>query len=390
VSGEQRLMAGAVTLLVIAMIGWWSLGWGRGGERKVIKVATEVEEVLSEEDEEVIDETKDHCGDRYDLVRADIADCRLGRYKEWVGDFDGYVFTTYVDHKNDVKQIVRIPEMAEKTVENSELVMDYSGESRGSPEFQVVDGRLYITFGDYMLNGTLYVMDSAKEVPRLVVKEALSGGFLRVIDATNPQETFKLLQFGDGDVCRYWGSLYYYQPEDDYTELLTSIELGCDAGNDFYGLTSDNLVLLGEKVESDSRSVGHRVFGKFSGMNLVEQINGIKIEPRIHNFGVQAIISREQMPEDVGHVRYNETTNKLYLFGSKIWTFDLGSRELKLAFDMEKFLNEDGYYETHYEVPSWKVEKRDEFVVEKCLSGSVANCHTVFNLETGSMTEVVE
>jgi hypothetical protein len=106
------------------------------------------------------------------------------------------------------------------------------------------------------------------------------------------------------------------------------------------------------------------------------------------------------MPEDIRAVKYNATTNKLYLFGEQTWwTFDLTSKELRGVFEINGLIMPDidgsvavSEFNEKTKEHEEAINEQGELKVDTCLgvADRVSKCYVIFNLETGQKREVID
>jgi hypothetical protein len=243
-------------------------------------------------------------------------------------EYGGYLFSV-LD-----QAIVKIPVSEDKINDNARSVMEFPDEDGdGEPgifcgtSLFVNDGALYINIADYMAHGGLYRMTSADGKPELVIEGGGISGMLSFSDSNLHPKEMKFLSFSDGDAGKFWGKLYYYFPRENVAKKLTEFA-GYMLVGDFLGTTKDDGVLTARlQKESDSP-------WDITGVTGIDKLT-MNVETKA--IKRSTLLEGSRMPKAYA-IFFNSDDEKLYLFGTGFWIYDIRKDSLKRLVNFKKYI----------------------------------------------------
>jgi hypothetical protein len=225
---------------------------------------------------------------------------------------------------------------ADKIEDKSHFVMDFPAEVAGPDAYSEVkilenDGILYINFYTYMSHHGLYRLLSADGTPEFVIKTDNLNGGLRLKDSELHPRELKFLYLEEGEVGYIWGDLYCYFPQENIAEKIVCYKEHPPYFYNLLGRMKDGSFLVAcYEIKNQ---------GDFFGTWKIKHIEYVTPDVKGKTVIKTTLIDSKRMPE-ANFVFFDKDVEKLYIFGTGFWVYDMGKDSFRQVVDFRKYIPE--------------------------------------------------
>lgn len=196
----------------------------------------------------------------------------------------------------------------EKKVVFTDNYVSGEGATRTITDIAVVNNVLFFTLGEYMIKGDAYFFDSPFSAPTKINSEKNSLPFYEVEELSGKT----IILGGYGDACFGIIRANLIDLEKNNLQKLYESNTGCSEGSEFLGYTKESDIILtyhyALKDKPDSQNTYY------------EKVDIASIDnPK----STKELISKDQMPNDIRGIAYDEKKEQLILIGKDIYFYKL-------------------------------------------------------------------